>query len=437
MTAHGWRRLLAILLLLPASALATVKETVTVDAMGMGGSRDEAISAALAQAVIQVQGRSVPPDILAKIFLDSMRDERRIRMTVLNDHRVRATRLSAAVAFVQDYQVMESTRQKEGDRWQAKVNAEVVSPKARLAKRQQAIKLAVLPFNFMQEEEAEAGGPDTQRLMVEALKNIKKFQSMVTASLDGQNRVNVRRLPESGNQDYSAAAENPGQANWPALTQQTTADNFVTVQIEEFRLNAVEMRRGVKTGRLDGKFVFHYRLIRNSESQPEIIKSGTFTIDTHHPQLKPIAVGPASGKIVDAEVNERVNVGYQRVARLFADALLAELLPPDVVAREGDNVVLQNGARALRIGDKLAALGPDISEPDTGTGLLVRQDGVRIAILEVTSTDSQRVLARVVKGNVFGVQPGCLLRLMNGASLAADSRHGTGLMMAESRPGPD
>jgi hypothetical protein len=418
MTAHGLRRLLAVLTLLPALSFATPSETVSVEALGSGSSRDEAIAAALTQAVLQVQGKQATARELQDMFLKSMREERMIRMTVLNDYRIRATRLSTAVAFVQDYQVQESVRAKDDGEWQARVSADVVDPQKRLAKRQERLSLAVLPFQFMQEEEAEVGGPEVQMLVQKTLAEISSFRSLLTRKLDGHERIDIRDAPADA--ALAAAVENPGEAAWPSFTKLTGARNFVTVQAEEFRLDAVELRKGVKSGRLDGKFVLHYRILRNTGEKPEILKSGTFTVDTHHPQLRPLAMG--DGNVSDAVLNQRVRAGFETVGRLFAATLLGELVPPDVVAREGDNILLKSGAMPLRAGEQLAVLGPDIIEPDAATGLLMRQDGIRIAILQVTSADNGRILAKVVKGSVFGVQPGSLLRRMS-AQVAATEAH--------------
>ncbi|HEX4870331.1 MAG TPA: hypothetical protein VFV15_06375, partial [Moraxellaceae bacterium] len=144
MTTHGLRRLVAVGLLLPTFAQAAekgpapaagapatptpsaarvapaAKETVTVSSTGKGRTRDEAIASALSLAVIQVQGKELPFDMLSRMFMKSVREERMVRMNVMNDSRIRATRISTAVAFVQDYQVMESTRDEDSGNWQAR-----------------------------------------------------------------------------------------------------------------------------------------------------------------------------------------------------------------------------------------------------------------------------------------------------------------------------
>lgn len=431
MRTQGLRRLLALVLLfpaavlppafflLPAQAAAAQKETVTVEALGMGGSRDQAIAAALAQAVIQSQGPQVPQDALAAMFLDSMREERRMRMQVLVDNRIRATRLSTAVAFVQDYQVIEATRQKKGSEWQARVSAEVVSPQARLARRQEQIKIALLPFHFMQEEEAETADAEGQLAMKQTLDAIAAFRSLVAKNMDPLARVAVKNLPADADEKFGGAAENPGQVDWAALSGVSGAESFVTVQVEEFRMNAIEMKKGILTSRLDGRFVLNYRLLRLNDGQPEIIKSGVFKIDTHHPAVQPLTTATREKQITKQQADVRVNTVYRHVAKLFANTLLAELVPPDVVAREGEAVLLQNGAWPLRVGEQLAVHGPDLVEPDAGTSLPVRQDGMRIAILEVREVGKDRIVARVVKGNAFGVQPGALLRRLGVGSVVA------------------
>jgi hypothetical protein len=417
------RRLLALTLFLlwPALAAAALKDTVTVEALGMGGSRDQAIAAALAQAVIQGQGPQIPPDALAAMFLESMREERKTRMTVLVDNRIRATRLSTAVAFVQDYQIIEATRQKKGSEWQARVTAEVVSPQARLARRQEKIRLALLPFHFMQEEEAETADADGQMAMKQTLDDIAAFRGLVAKNMDQLARVVVQGMPADADEKFGAAAENPAQVDWPGLSAQVGADSFLTVQVEEFRMAAIEMKKGILTSRLDGRFTFNYRLMRNNDGQLEVIKTGVFKLDTHHPSLQPLATATAQKQINRQQANARVNAVYRQAAKLFADSLLAELVPPDVIAREGDAVLVQSGAWPLRVGERLAAHGPDFVEPDAGTGMLLRQDGMRIAILEVSSVSKERIVARVVKGNVFGVQPGCLLRRLGVGSVVSTS----------------
>lgn len=413
MKAQGLRRLLAMLLLMPSLAFATLKETVAVESLGTGKSRDEAVAAALAGAVGQVQGQHIPRNVLSRIFLDSIRAERMVRMNVLNDYRVRSTRLSPAVAFVQDYQVLESGRGKKDKHWTARVQAEVVSPEARLAKRREQIKLVVLPFYFMLNDEAEVTNSDGQRLMQKTLKDIDNFQALVTGKL-GNERVAAQPLPATATEKFSNAVESPGDIDWRALAELTGAGHFVTVQVEEFRLEEIEMRRGVFTGRLDGKFVFNYRLIRTTGGQPEIVQSGTFKTDVHEPALRALSMGGSQQRVSDNEVQGRIKRFYDKAAQLFSRELLAELVPPDVIAREGDNVLLQSGGAPLRKGDKLAVLGPDLIEPDAIPSLMARQDGIRIAVLEVTSTEGERVVARVLKGNAYGVQPGSMLRRITG-----------------------
>lgn len=431
MTTHGLRRLLFIctLLFLPALACASMEETVPVEAHGEGATRDEAIAAALTQAVIKVQGQAVPAEVLADIFLKSMREERTIRMNVLSDSRIRATRISTAVAFVQDYQVQESQRLEGGKRWQARVRAEVVSPAARLAKRQETVQIALLPFQFMQEEEGEVGGVAAQAQVRQTLANITDFRRLVAQGLDHQERVAVHALPAEREAEFAAAADNPGQVKWARLSALTKADSFITVQVEDYRLEPVKLKGNITTGRLDGGFTLHYRLIKNIDGQTVIAKSDTFTIDTRHPLLRPLAMNSHAGQAPPQELATRSAAIYRRVAQLFTNALLSELLPPNVIAREGDRVMLNSGATPLRPGDRLAVLGPDVTEPDSATGLMMRQDGMRIAVLEVVSTEGGRTVARVTKGNAFGVQPGCLVRKIGiGAITAAlpPSRTGAG-----------
>lgn len=426
MRTQGLRRLLAALLLLPALAGAALKETVAVEAVGQGDSRDLAIAAALAQAVVQVQGDAVPRDELAKMFLQSLRDERMMRMNVLIDSRIRATRLSTAVAFVQDYQVVEATRPGKAGGWQARVNAEVVSPELRLAKRQEQLHLAVLPFHFMQEEEAETADHDGIMAMKQTLDDIAAFRRLLAQNLDQQARVVIRSLPSDSDQKYEGAADNPGQVNWPELAATSDADAFLTVQVEEFRMNAIEMKKGVLTSRLDGRFILNYRLIRSHDGQPEIAKTGVFTIDTHDPALQAMAAATSEKQITRQQADARVQAVYRKVARLFADALLNELVPPDVVAREGEAVLMQAGAAPLRVGERFTVHGPDLFEPDASTGLMLRQDGMRIAILEVREVGDRRVVARVIKGNAFGVQPGALLRRLSAGSVIAAAVPTTG-----------
>lgn len=429
MTTHGLRRLLLAGLLLPSPAPATPPaapspgatlpppgDTVRVDTSARGRSRDEAIAAALAQAVIQVQGKAVPFDVLDKMFLTSLRDERMVRMNVMNDSRIRATRISTAVAFVQDYQVSESRRDGDDGSWQARVSADVVSPEARLARRRETLHLALLPFDFMQEEEGEAGGMAAQATMKKTLADIATFRHQVEGLMKQQGRIALHPLAAEQDGQLEKAADTPGQVDWPGLTRASGASTFVTVQVEEFRTEAVKLKGNITTARLDGGYTFHYRLIRNDHGQPEIIQAGTFTIDTRSPYLRPLAMSESNATATPAQVQARIAAVQARVAQLFANELLGELVMPQVMARDGDRLLLQPGARQLRPGDQVAVLGPDVTQPDTGTGLLLRQDGMRIAVLEVTAQTSDRLEARVVKGNVFAVQPGSLLRRIGAGS---------------------
>lgn len=439
MNAQGLRRLIAVLSLFSSPSLATpsgpgdipprapaetradappaksaprIAETTAMESLGKGASRDEAIAEALSLAVARVRGKDLPLDALRSMFLDAMRDERKVRMNVLNDYRVQATRLSTAVAFVQDYQVQEARRDRKDGHWEARVTADVVDPARRLAAREQVIRLTMLPFRFMQEEESEAGGPQSQQLMEHTLRQIAGFRTRVEQMMGREARLKVSPVHTELAESLATALETPGAAGWDKLGPSSGATHLVTVQAEEFRMDAVEMRRGVRSGRLDGKFVFHYRIISNDESSATILKSGTFTMDTHHPGLRPLAMAPTGAPQSDSEIDRRVQTSLDIVARKFAELLMDTLVPPDVIAREGDAVLLRSGAIPLRQHEQLVVLGAPTQAADAASGLLQRQDGARIAILEVTATGEDRIEARILKGNAMGVQPGSFVRRM-------------------------
>lgn len=427
MTTHGLRRLPLLALFLtglaqaaapatpPPEAPAVLSETTDTDTIAAGKSRDEAIAAALALAVVQVQGKGVPTDILAAMFLRSIRDERMVRMTMANDSRLAATRISTAVAFIQDYQVQESIRNDEGA-WKARVKARVVVPEARLARNREHLQLAVLPFAFMQQEEGEVGGMAAQQAARQAQSDIAAFQRSISARLQAHPRIALHALPAGKESTWESAADTPSQVDWGSLQAQTGANRFITVQVEDFRLEAVKLKGNITTARLDGGFTLHYRLLRRDNGQPEVLRSGTFTIDTRSPWLRPLAMSESNTQADPADLRKRIALVQSRVAELFTNTLLNELVLPLVLAREGDMVLLQNGATPLRKGDTLAVLGPDMAEPDSGTGLVNRLDGMRIAVLEVTSATPERISARVTKGNAFAVMPGSLTRRIGAGS---------------------
>lgn len=428
MTTHGLRRLIYVGLVLPGLALATPPtvpatpaptlqgDTLRIDAKGVAPTRDEAIATALAQAVIQVQGRNVPFDVLKKMFLTSLREERMVRMNVMNDTRIRATRISTAVAFVQDYQVSESTRAEDGGSWEVRVAADVVSPEARLARRREAVQVAVLPFVYMQEEEGETGPASAQAAMKQKLVDIAAFRHQLENRLAQQTRVKLHALTAEQDGKLETAADAPGQVDWPAISRGSGATSFITVQVEEFRIEAVKLKGNITTARLDGGYTFHYRLIRDNRGRAEVARSGTFTIDTRSPYLRPLAMTESNAPATPEQVRQRIATVQAKVAQLLANTILGEMVLPQVVAREGDNVVLQPGASQLRPGDQVAVLGPDVTTPDAGTGMQRREDGMRIAVLEVTAQEPDRLTARVVKGNAFAVQPGSLLRRIGAGS---------------------
>jgi hypothetical protein len=391
-------------------------DTTEVLITASGPTRDHAIAAALAQSVMKVQGPSVPQEQLSAMFLQFMRDERMVRMTMANDNRIAATRLSTAVAFVQDYQVQESLRDDKGG-WKASIKARVVVPEARLARNRAKLDVVLLPFVLMQRDEAEVGGMAAQQAMKQAEADIRHFQRAVGALIDGHPRVDVRALPPGSPDTYAAAADLPGEVDWKALHDSTGASRFLTVQVEDFRAEAVKLKGKGITARIDGGYTLHYRLIgRGAGGQAEILRTGTFAIDTRSPWIRPLAMTTSTDVAPPELVKKRIATIQGKVADLFARTLLSELVLPQVEAREGDQVVLQAGASVLRPGDTLAVLGPDIVEPDDGTGLPSRLDGLRIAVLQVTTAGPDRIVARVSKGNAFAVQPGSLLRRIGAGS---------------------
>ncbi|MES2918244.1 MAG: hypothetical protein V4729_06460 [Pseudomonadota bacterium] len=427
MTTHGLRRLPILALFLAGLAQGTaspppapaptpaLSETTDTETTADGTSRDEAIASALAAAVLKVQGKGVPPDLLSTMFLRSIRDERMVRMTTATDARLAATRISTAVAFVQDYQVQDSIRQEDGA-WTARVKAKVVVPQARLARNREALHLAVLPFTFMQQEEGEVGGMAAQQAARQAEADIAGFQRAVSARLQSHPRVALHPVPAGKEANWESAADTPGQVDWAALQTQTGANRFITVQVEDFRLEAVKLKGNITTARLDGGFTLHYRLLRRDNGQPEVLRSGTFTVDTRNPWLRGLTMSDSNAPASPEQVRQRIARAHAKVAELFTNTLLNELVLPQVLAREGDQVLLQNGAAPLRKGDTLAVLGPDVAEPDSSTGLVNRLDGMRIAVLEVTSATPERISARIIKGNAFAVMPGSLMRRIGAGS---------------------
>lgn len=425
MTTHGLRRLPLLAALLaglanaaeapPPAGAATAAElpagdTTEVTVSAPGPSRDHAIAMALARAVIKVQGNQVPAAQLSAMFLQAMRDERMVRMTMASDNRLAATRLSTAVAFVQDYQVQESLRDDDGG-WTARVKARVVVPEARLARNRARLDVAVLPFVFMQKDEAEAGGMAAQQAQKQAEADVRRFRNEVAALLDRHARVELHALPEKADDTYATAADVPGEVDWQALRQSTGANRFFTVQVEDFRAEAVKLKGKGITARIDGGYTLHYRLIGlDPAGKAEILRSGTFTADTRNPWLRPLAMTTSTDVVSPEVARKRINTLQAKVADLFSRTLLSELVLPQVAAREGDQVILQPGASVLRPGDTLAVLGPDVVEADDGTGLPTRLDGLRIAVVQVTESGPDRVVARVSKGSAFAVQPGSLLR---------------------------
>lgn len=439
MTTHGLRRLPVLALFLsgvtfavepvaatPAPSAATAQasapaeapelsETVNTEATADGKSRDEAIARALALAVVNVQGKGAPLDLLSAMFLRSIRDERMVRMTITTDSRLSATRINTAVAFVQDYQVQDSLRLEDGA-WRARVKARVVVPEARLARNREHLRLAVLPFTFMQQEESEVGGMAAQQAARQAQADIAVFQHSVSGRLQAHPRVALKALPTGNDAAWESAADTPGQVDWADLQARTGANRFITVQVEDFRLEAVKLKGNITTARLDGGFTLHYRLLRRDNGQPEVLRSGTFSVDTRSPWLRGMTMSESNAPASPEVIRQRMALTRARVAELFANTLLGELVLPQVIARDGDQVLLQDGATPLRKGDTLAVLGPDIAEPDSGTGLVNRLDGMRIAVLEVTSVTAERISARVTKGNVFAVMPGSLTRRIGAGS---------------------
>lgn len=433
MTTHGLRRPLLLILLVPLLAQAdsppppsthaavtpvagAAGDTVRVDASATGSSRDEAIAGALTRAVHRIQGKALPQPLLQDMFLDAMREERRVRMSMVADTRIRATRISTAVAFVQDYQVTATARDEANGRWSASVRADVVSPEARLARQRETVTLAMLPFVFMQEEESEVGGAAAQAAQKKTQADIRAFRQTVAALLERQPRLRLNTLSAEQDSTLEAAADTPGKVDWVTLARSTGASSFVTVQVEDFRIEPVKLKGNITTARLDGGFTLHYRLIRNEGSRPEVVKSGTFIADTRNPWLRPLAMTTSNAPAAPELVQRRIAAVQARVAELFAATLMADLVLPQVVAREGDRLLLQRGASQLRPGDQIAVLGPSVSTLDEGLGMTLREDGLRIAVLEVMEAKPERIEARVLKGNAFAVQPGSLLRRIGAGS---------------------
>lgn len=429
MISQELHKLLALFVVIPALVLPSLvitrtahaaKDTITIETSSNGSSRDKAIAAALANAVIKIQGKLIPANTLVDVFLSAMREERKLYSGQLNDARLKTTRLSTAAAFVQDYQILESSRQKNNGLWQVRISAEIISPAARLAQRKESLPLSLVPFQFMGEEEAELADADSQAAMRDTLIAIASMQKTLATNLDGHAGIKVHDIPANALAGLELASESPGRIDWPKLANTANADFFVTTEIEDFTLEPITTKKNQNTGRLAGRFVFNYRVITKIGTEAVIIKTGRFITDTNrNQQLRALSIAPEKPRAVP--VKERMNLISQEVARQFGAALLRDLLPATVLAQDKGTVIISPGGHNFKTGDKVAVLGTPIEEKDAALGLRVRQEGARLALLEITSGEAQRITARVLQGNPIGVQPGALLRRVAAATPRAST----------------
>lgn len=105
-----------------------------------------------------------------------------------------------------------------------------------------------------------------------------------------------------------------------------------------------------------------------------------------------------------------ISMSTESAAAQICDGLMADILPFEVASITAGQLVIGEGGKQLRIGERftVCALGDEVK--DTRTGEVIDVVEVPVATAEITSVSSKLSYARVIEGDAAQVRVGARLR---------------------------
>ncbi len=382
--------LLSLLLSVLMSGTVLAKATLTdSSATGYGESYQEALAAALFNAVNQVKGVTVNSEkqLRADLLKLVSSDETKTTAQIGVEEKI----FTLSKGWVESYTVTSSKQPsgKDGN-WAVTVKAKIPQQKSKI-KDNNRDSIAVMPFRFTHDTFALEGSTTTSngaqmssRIRDRILSSLTQSQKFVVVNRDhGSEFTSEKALLSSDNVSPSEASR---------IGNVVGADFMVVGNIHKLdtKTETKTFYGASKTTAVD-HIDLSYQVIEVS-SQKVLWAD---TIKTSHTRTK------------DQETDDTLEV----VASLVSNGVLDLLFPVKVLdVVSPTEFYLNQGSARISQGDKLALFtkGRTLTDPDTG--IEIKIDGTKVATLEATTVNAKYTIAKLVDGDGSAVKKGDIVR---------------------------
>lgn len=345
-------------------------ETITVQATGFGKSAPAAVSEAMRQAVLQVNGAAMDMVTVNTAFgVDLAMDQTAVAL--------KGAAFSEAIrqrsgGLIQNFKVLELAEPvaqtkvgellsttKTSENYKAVIEASI--GKYTASNDLKKIKLVIAPLRFDRASinvgdrtvSAKEVGAQLRQRIQEALLNTGRF-----AVLDREFNPEVEAELE-----MIASGESP-KAELSKLSQAVSADIVWIGKINNLAYNKYSKQLQTSDRQLvsySGGWSINQKLVTVATKQ--VVTSEVLRGTAPATEATTLSRGVNSTKILGGMTDDLVD---QVVA-----SIISKTFPISIVSIEGNNVVLSQGGKALSVGGRyaVAALGQEIKDPQTGQSL--------------------------------------------------------------------
>lgn len=398
-----------LMLCMPFAMAAPSVDTVTVTANGK--TQAVAIANALSQAIQQVNGVQV--DVVTQlrekqpqIIMDWFGNRIVLPGGMVDEGYVR----TQSNGPVKSYRVESSKLLEAQSLWQVTLAVDVVRYQPLQPQRSQLHSLAVAPFiSNASSFDSMAGVRPASDVAADLGRLIR--QDLVQS---GRFRVLDRDFwPQMAQEESIIREHGQNTQQYIKQGQKLGADILLVGNIQHFDISKrSQTLYDSQTTLYHADFQVDVQLLETATG--EILWSDRIQRVITHQQLRQqlqLKLDPLQGQdqaLVEAEIERQL---YQQIADDISLAMVGHFYPLRVLDTDGDQeVYLTQGDGMLKPGDVLSIYAPEAESTDPDTGLTVKRQGRKVALVEVTEVQTWYASARLLEGNIEAVQPQAIAR---------------------------
>lgn len=385
--------LLGILLLITAPAFAKT-ELVEKTTTGYGATYQEALAAALYDAVRQVKGATVGSEKQLRADLNSVFNQ---NAALITQHiGVQENIYAVSKGWVDSYSVKSTKKPKdEKDVWEVTVAAKIPQHQS-VIKDQGRQRIAVMPFRFSHATFAidDLGKPSSafqisNRIRDRILTSLTQTQQFVVVNRShGAEFISEKALLSSDNVSPSEASRIGNVAGADFMVVGNIHDLSTKIETKEFY--------GMQKSTIEDRIDLSYQVI-------EVATQKVLWADMVNTKFSRKADDDDRGTLETID----------NIAHLVLSGVMDVLYPikvMDVVS--ADEIYLSQGKARVKEDDVFALYteGRTLKQPDSG--IEIKIDGKQVAELSIVSIHPKYSIAKVSSGSIDGVKSGDVVRTL-------------------------